>query len=381
MAFVCTLGMFTACSSDDDPTPTVWDNYQGGNYSVWGENLVTDEEEGLDNELIDLQMTVAKGDNNKANVTLKNSELEISVPAADIQADGSDIKLSGNGTMKALDASRATNQAGAAACTLNATIGSDNKVSVELTADGETFTATNDEKPAVSQLIGLWNTEPTVWYNSNGVVEKPTDDADEWAEGSFKLNWEAAEGTTINIDLGYGFPMPFPAETAAALAQRLANAQLGSVLNSVAFTTDGKIYAEYRNADSEDGKWLIAKDYATYQVVSENQILVFLNSDKITESVTDATQKATLQTILGMFKDGVPVNIRWSNNNQTAFFYVDKTFATALASSPVLAGIVENLKNEDLDGMGATIKSIVGQIPGLMESTTSFEAGLELVKE
>ena len=42
MAMVCTLGFFTACSSDDDD-PTVWDTFKAGTYNVWGQELDTED--------------------------------------------------------------------------------------------------------------------------------------------------------------------------------------------------------------------------------------------------------------------------------------------------------------------------------------------------
>ena len=42
--------------------------------------------------------------------------------------------------------------------------------------------------------------------------------------------------------------------------------------------------------------------------------------------------------------------------------------------------MVENLGDEDLNGFGGMVKAIVKQLPELMEKTTKFEAGLELIK-
>ena len=97
--------------------------------------------------------------------------------------------------------------------------------------------------------------------------------------------------------------------------------------------------------------------------------------------MTDAAQKTAISTILSQFEQGIPVNVRWSNNNNTAYFYVDQSFATALASNTVLAGMIGNLQDEDLAGFAPMIKAIMQQMPELMEATTKFEAGLELVKD
>lgn len=392
MAFVCTLGFFTACSSDDDPTPTVWDTYEGGNYSVWAEDLDT-EDNDLSYNILDMNMKVEKAGDNTAKVTITSNDedatITVNVPAATISKDGETIKLSGNGTATVKDEdmqTKAQMNPNSIACSINATING-NDVKLDMTADGQTISATSEAKPATSQLLGTWYTEPTTWYDADGnKVEAGSDDAT-YADGSFKLTWETKEGTSIKIPLGYA-DMEVPAATAAALAQRMANKNFANILHAVAFTADGKILAQYAEAASEDKestettspKWQIAEGYATYKIVNENKILVFVDSENALEKVTDETQKKTLTTILNLFKDGVPVNIRWSNNNKTAFFYVDKDFASSLANSPILAEIVKNLKDEDLNNYGKLIKLICSQIPGLMENTNKFEAGLELVK-
>lgn len=393
MAFVCTLGLFTACSSDDDPT--IWNTYQGGNYSVWAEDLETDDNE-LSYDILDMNMKVEKAGDNTAKVTItdQSGDITVDVPAASISQDGTAIKISGNGTITGKDEiednqTKATaSEPNTMACTINATIDGTN-VKLDITADGKTLSATSETKPAAatSALIGTWFTEPTTWYDSDGnKVEAGSDDA-QYADGSFKLTWETNDSTIIKIPMGYA-DMELPAASAAALAQRMANQDFANILHAVAFTADGKIIAQYAEAASNDEesdettspKWQIAEGYATYKIVNDNQIKVYIDTEKALEKVTDQTQKATLSTILNMFKDGVPVNVRWSNNNQTAFFYVDKDFASSLASSPILAGLVTNLKNEDFNGLGTMIKSICGQLDGLMQNTNKFEAGLELVK-
>ena len=403
MAFVCTLGLFTACSSDDDPAvPTVWDTYQGGDYDVTAEQV--DTEDGLDVDYMKMKLNVAKGDNNMAKLTI-TGDVDVTVPAATISQDGDNIKVSGEGTAVVEDeedgdnslakifkpaslSSRAdVSHTKTIACQVSAVINTATKATtLSITATNpetgkqETLSATSATAQTAekSPILGTWFTEPTTWYDEDGnQVEAGSNDA-QYADGSFKLNWETKEGTIINVPMG-GFNLPMPAGDAAKLAQRMANQDFANILHAVAFTADGKIIAQYKDSVNEE-KWQIAEGYATYKVVNENQIKVYVDTKKALEKVTDETQKATLSTILGMFSDGVPVNVKLSNNNQTAFFYVDKDFATSLASSPILAGLVKNLKDKDLDGLGAMIKSICGQIPSLMENTTKFEAGLELVK-
>ena len=397
MAMVCTLGFFTACSSDNDDPADVWETFQGGKYSLWAEELDT-EDNDLDYEFWDLDMNVEKAGNTTAKVTMtdKTGMIDLTVPEAQIIAvDG--YTLRGKGTIKVTDiedddtqakkifkAAKATKATETSTMEVDFTakISADNKnVSVELKADGETLTATNaTEKPAVSQLLGTWDMEPMVMYDSNGKVTTDPDEAAMWG-GSFKMTWEVKE----NCPDVLGF---MKASDAAQMANGIVNQLMPNVLKSVAFTADGKILAQYAEATaSQDDNnatapsWLIAQDYATYKAVNDNQIVVFLNKDKILSTVTDAAQKTAISTILSQFEQGIPVNVRWSNNNNTAYFYVDQSFATALASNTVLAGMIGNLQDEDLAGFAPMIKAIMQQMPELMEATTKFEAGLELVKD
>lgn len=51
-----------------------------------------------------------------------------------------------------------------------------------------------------------------------------------------------------------------------------------------------------------------------------------------------------------------------------------------MAANPVLVKMVESLGDDDLNGFGGMVKTIVKQLPELMGKTTKFEAGLELMK-
>lgn len=384
MAMVCTLGFITACSSDDDPTPTIWDSYKGGDYQIFSE-LQSEEENDVEVQVVKMDMNVSKVDDTKAKITIVSPKLahDITIPEALISQEGDSIVLTGTGTAVKKDISKATATTNPSdVVTINAKI-KDSTVKLSMKWGSSTYYCENEPKGGVSDLIGTWETF-VHWFNSDGEIDEPTGDADEWAEGSVKLNWEATEGTTINIPMDPSMPdfaIPMPVENARPLAERMANAQLSTVLQSVSFTSDGKIWAVYSDDDINDKPvWKVAKNYATYKEIADNQIMVYLNNDQILSTVEDATEKEVLKTILSLFKDGIPVNVEYSNEYKTAFFYVDKDFASELASNTVLAGLVKNLKDEDLDGMGFLIKSICNQIPGLMENTTKFQAGLELNK-
>ena len=144
MAMVCTLGFFTACSSDDDD-PTVWDTFKAGTYNVWGQELDTEDGE-VDYKFIDFDMNIEKAGNQTAKVTLtdKSGEVTINVPEATIIAqDGYTLRGQGTATIND-NVTKATENANTETVDFTAKISADYKnISVELkTADG-TFNAGN----------------------------------------------------------------------------------------------------------------------------------------------------------------------------------------------------------------------------------------------
>lgn len=381
MAMVCTLGFFTACSSDDDD-PTVWDTFKAGTYNVWGQELDTEDGE-VDYNFIDFDMNIEKAGNQTAKVTLtdKSGKVTVNVPEATIIAlDGYTLRGQGTATIND-NVTKATENANTETVDFTAKISADYRnISVELkTADG-TFSAGNStEKPAVSKLLATWNLEPVTMYDGNGNQTDNPNDASAW-KGSFKMNWETAADCPPIMDF-------IPSAAAPQMAESLVNQLLPNLLKSVTFTADGKIIAQYAEAklgetDTEASatpNWQIAEGYATYKIVDENQIIVFLNNEKIAGTITDPAKQAAISAVLAAFKDGVPVNVRFNGNN-TAFFYLNQDFATKLASNPVLVKMVESLGDDDLNGFAGMVKAIVKQLPELMSKTTKFEAGLELIK-
>lgn len=388
LAMVCTLSFFTACSSDDDPapTPTVWDSFKGGNFKAWGESLFVDDEDA-ENSIVDFDINVSKVDDTKAKVVINTTSDgiatgKVTLPEASIQQNGTDVVISGTGTVETLDITKATANIPANTATVKITIANNNQVSLEMTYDGETMTATSNEKPQTATLAGTWNMRPVVMYDGKGNKVTDPDEAEMWV-GSFVMTWEVTENCPKILEF-------MEAKDAAQMANGLVNQLLPSVLQSVTFTTDGKIYAVYAQAPSSDSEvdetttptaptWMVAKDYATYQMVADNKLLVKLNNEKILSTVEDATAKAALTAILNEFKDGIPVNIAWSNN-KSAYFFIDKDFAASVATNTVLNGMVNSLDDDALSGFAAMIKAIVKQMPELMENTTKFEAGLYLDK-
>ena len=235
----------------------------------------------------------------------------------------------------------------------------------------------NDEKEFVrnEKIEGTWNLQE--------VTKHDLGNGSEWYNGSAKFTWDCPEGTVLNIDMGGGFELPMDINTVIyPLMNNMANSYLPKVLKDITFTKDGQINATYAEASDDENavpEWKTAKGYASYTVANENLIYVTIDADKATADIDDAAEKAQIKGILEQFKQ-IPVNIRW--NGSKPYFFVDKAFVQPLIANLVI--MIEKVPTTDMDeedlNQFKMLKSILNQLPAIMEKTTKFEAGLELIK-
>lgn len=209
-------------------------------------------------------------------------------------------------------------------------------------------------------------------------VQKAGFDADGNSTGSVVLKWEGSNDATITIP---GFiDAPYPVKDAIKMAPTLLNSQLSSVLKDVTFNEKGQISATYKE-EADDKDWKVANDYATYKVVNENMITLFLNTAKITEDIDNPQEKAMVASMLDQFKTGIPIHVSYPAANKV-YFYVDKDFV-----APIITMLYAQVNKIPTTGMDKDdlakfkiLKSVIDQLPTIMEKTTKFEAGLELIK-
>lgn len=198
------------------------------------------------------------------------------------------------------------------------------------------------------------------------------------ATGSIVLNWEGSNDAVIEIP-GL-FDEPYPVKDAISMVPMLLNSQLRSVLQDVTFNEKGQISATYKE-EADDKDWKVANDYATYKVVNENMITLFLNTAKITEDIDDAQEKAMVAGMLDQFKTGIPVHVSYPAANKV-YFYVDKDFVAPIID--MLYAQVNKIPTTGMDkddkAQFMILKTVVNQLPDIMKKTTKFEAGLELIK-
>lgn len=200
-------------------------------------------------------------------------------------------------------------------------------------------------------------------------VQEAGFDANGKSTGSVVLKWEGSDDAAITIP-GFNEDKPYPIKHAIEMAPMLLNPQLRSVLQDVTFNEKGQISATYKE-ESDDKDWKVANDYASYQVVNENMITLFLNTTKIIEDIDDAQEKAMITNMLDQFKTGIPVHVSYPATNKV-YFYVDKDFV-----APIIAMLYAQVNKIPTTGMEFKILKTVVTI---MDKTTKFEAGIELIK-
>ena len=210
-------------------------------------------------------------------------------------------------------------------------------------------------------------------------VQEAGFDANGNSTGSVVLKWEGSDDAAITIP-GFNEDKPYPIKYAIKMAPMLLNTQLRSVLQDVTFNEKGQISATYKE-EANDKDWKVANDYATYKVVNENMITLFLNTTKITEDIDDAQEKAMITNMLDQFKTGIPVHVSYPATNKV-YFYVDKDFV-----APIIAMLYAQVNKIPTTGIDKDdlakfliLKTVVNQLPAIMDKTTKFEAGLELMK-
>ena len=223
------------------------------------------------------------------------------------------------------------------------------------------------------KIEGTWNLQK--------VNRTDLDNGSYLLSGSVKLTWDCPEGTTLNIKIGDNeIPMDVN-QMIIPMINNVSNQYLPQILKNVTFTKDGKINATYSELpeEGETSDWKTAEGYASYTAANDNLIYVTIDANKATEDIDDAAEKAQIKGILQQYNK-IPVNIRW--NGSKPYFFVDKAFVQPMIAN--LVAMLEKVPTTDMDAnkqqLFNMLKGIMGQLPEIMNKTTKFELGLELMK-
>lgn len=221
----------------------------------------------------------------------------------------------------------------------------------------------DDDSNGISgPMVGTWN-----------VAEIEKDENDTFVSGPVQMTWETEKGTTIG-----GLPVTM----IPAMGNGFGSIALSQVLKEVTLDPEGNITAVYADEVNlqkpiPNPEWKdTGKGYATYQKVNDNQILVFLDLNKIMGSVASREDNNPLNQVMALVKNGIPVNIAYEGNK--AYFYIDKALLDKIV--PLMPALAEMISDDAMGGMGAMLKGILKDFPNAWEKTTKFEVGLNLKK-
>lgn len=234
------------------------------------------------------------------------------------------------------------------------------------------FTACSSDDDNDEKIEGTWGLQKVEKIKLDGGIG-------EFYKGSVKITWDCP-ADTLNIDFGGGLQMDVK-DQILPLMNNMANEYLPQILKNVTFTKDGKINATYSELpdEGETSDWKTAEGYASYTVANDYLIYVTIDANKATEDIDDAAEKAQIQGILQQYNK-IPVNIRW--NGTKPYFFVDKAFVQPMIAN--LVAMLEKVPTPDMDADDLQsfnmLKGIMVQLPEIMNKTTTFELGLELIK-
>lgn len=226
--------------------------------------------------------------------------------------------------------------------------------------------------------------------------------------GPAHIVWEAEKG----VEIFQGFELPIESVLKLALSMPLigegddavaAAQMLNAVLADVTFLPNGNIVATYMDVANGATSWERSPaNLAQYVVESDGQMRVFLNPQAIMAATTRAARAAretnagdmsavlvqAIQSISQMVSQGVPVAYTRSSESMSVF--LDQSVLL-----PLLQGIVVPLlQNEDFMNLiieaiasdptfGSMSDMVVGalqSLPGVIDTTTKLEIGLNLIK-
>ncbi len=415
LAALFTMCLFTACSDDDDPVvpgskleDKVYTDEAGLNLSVNGIPTL--------GKTIDFKHI----DGDKATVTLAGERLNVSSIIGGIM-------------------SKADNQpaAGIMIPTPGVIPGSAS-VEIPVTLQGDskkcTFEGSHDTEYATFDYTGVIDGEALSFEVKNLKLKNTSMAAtfatntnfmedDGWggqqpnAYRVFRLIWESEKG--LEVMPGVAFPhatviglmtaMPMIKDEEGNPAQMVT--MLSKVLKNIKLGEDGSVTATY--ADTKKPGWpetTSPTGFAQYVVKADGTILLFVNPQAIMASVIakasksrafdiNAVVEGLMTDVVPMLVNGIPVSYgraifdQEGNESESASdisFYIDENVllpilnivSPLLEDEEVVNAIVEAAASDpDMGYMAEMLPGILASVPGVVETTTKIQLGINCVRE
>lgn len=181
---------------------------------------------------------------------------------------------------------------------------------------------------------------------------------------------------------------------------------LCEVLESVTFGEDGFITARYADSENDFTMTDAPKGVAQYVVTDDNTIRVYLNPANIIASAMTLARSSrsfdvsslieTLMTnVVPMLSNGVPVHFSpaldasgATDDSKTSFYLgtetllpILKAVAPLFEDEDIIKAIVEAAaQSPSMSGMASTLEGILRSLPGVINTTSVVEIGINLEK-
>ena len=172
---------------------------------------------------------------------------------------------------------------------------------------------------------------------------------------------------------------------------------MDALLNSlrhVSFLEDGNIQAEYcENLTTEKGKWKKSPlGVATYKVLSNNKMRLFLNLDAIQK--TNRSVESALAVLTPIIEDVLTngILLTYHLEGDKLSVYLDKEYLLPILKKlkPILedkeiVDLVKGMASSAMPGnepiINPLIEAIFRDLPGVIDGTTDLKLGLNLVEK
>lgn len=389
-ALICSMGLFTACSDDDDdkscPVPqTEFTAANGLKLNYNGEQMLGKK----------VTFTPDASDPTKATLILSGN-----------------LDLSGALTSKADNQSIVAGVLpGSPVVTLPVTLKIQN---------GEcSFDGTSETTYCTFSYAGKVSTTEMQLDLTNVTLKNSALAGTTWVPNPFDpyeddqtpihLVWDAEKKATIEIFPGYESEMPISFIINMAMHMDLIDmgegekttvpAMLCNVLKSITLGADGNISASYVDA-AQGGTEAVntPANVAQYVLLDDSHMKVYLNLDAILASVAKAASINTkgvdmgtvlaqaMEVLLPLVTDGVPLTYVKSEGKLTAYLDTELLLpilkgivAPMFADEEFVAGLIEMMKADpDFGSMAGMAEGLLKSLSEIINTTSRVEIGLKL---
>lgn len=260
-----------------------------------------------------------------------------------------------------------------------------------------------------NELLGTWNLRA---YNPNPPSSPSL---------PFRLVWNTSEKLQVPM-FGQSIPMGIGDLLTLACGFEVVDGiipyeVIGNLLQNVTFGTDGNVIASYSDAANLGGEpvWQDSQLNLMHYVLKDEKLYAYLNVESIMELILPTLGRATgeevnvgeklkeealsvilakLPELLPLLSDGIPLGYELTEEGDLAV-YIDmevglmiKDIAVELLTKIVndaelfdyVVAIVSENPMTALIGGADGVKSVLQQLPQVLNTTTEMEIGLNLVK-